>query len=104
MVGALFEGANDLTANIDISVLQERLTNMINLASESSAEELKYATNEFSSENIVSEHGEKAPYVVYKGLLENDEWIAVKRFNKSSWPNSRQFLMSHNSNSDTVMA
>ncbi|KAL2515748.1 P-loop containing nucleoside triphosphate hydrolase superfamily protein [Forsythia ovata] len=60
---------------------------------EFSWEELKYTTNGFSSENIVSEHGEKAPNVVYKGLLEYDEWIAVKRFNKSSWPNSRQFLV-----------
>ncbi|KAK4480991.1 hypothetical protein RD792_011859 [Penstemon davidsonii] len=55
-------------------------------------EELKIATNGFSSDNIVSEHGEKAPNVVYKGLLENEKWIAVKRFNKSAWPDSRQFL------------
>ncbi|CAI9780105.1 unnamed protein product [Fraxinus pennsylvanica] len=59
---------------------------------EFSWEELKSATNGFSSENIVSEHGEKAPNVVYKGLLENYQWIAVKRFNKSAWPDSRQFL------------
>ncbi|CAA2964613.1 probable serine threonine- kinase At5g41260 [Olea europaea subsp. europaea] len=59
---------------------------------EFSWEELKNATNGFSSENIVSEHGEKAPNVVYKGLLENDRWIAVKRFNKSAWPDSRQFI------------
>ncbi|KAL3839460.1 hypothetical protein ACJIZ3_024051 [Penstemon smallii] len=55
-------------------------------------EELKIATNGFSSDNIVSEHGEKAPNVVYQGLLENEKWIAVKRFNKSAWPDSRQFL------------
>ncbi|KAG8374373.1 hypothetical protein BUALT_Bualt11G0125200 [Buddleja alternifolia] len=55
-------------------------------------EELKSATNGFSSDNIVSEHGEKAPNVVYKGLLDNEKWIAVKRFNKSAWPDSRQFL------------
>ncbi|CAI9761989.1 unnamed protein product [Fraxinus pennsylvanica] len=59
---------------------------------EFSWEVLKNATNGFSSENIVSEHGEKAPNVVYKGLLENDRWIAVKRFNKSAWPDSRQFI------------
>ncbi|KAL0333239.1 UNVERIFIED_CONTAM: Serine/threonine-protein kinase BSK5 [Sesamum angustifolium] len=29
---------------------------------------------------------------IYKGLLENERWIAVKRFNKSAWPDSRQFL------------
>ncbi|KAL6998382.1 Serine/threonine-protein kinase bsk5, partial [Sarracenia purpurea var. burkii] len=60
--------------------------------SEFSLEELKCATNGFSSENIVSEHGEKAPNVVYKGKLENDRWIAVKRFHKTAWPDSRQFV------------
>lgn len=59
---------------------------------EFSWEELKAATDGFSPENIVSDHGEKAPNVVYKGLLENKSWIAVKRFNKSAWPDSRQFL------------
>lgn len=60
--------------------------------SEYSLEELKAATNGFSSENIVSEHGEKAPNVVYKGKLENGQLIAVKRFNKFAWPDSRQFI------------
>ncbi|KAH6762027.1 kinase with tetratricopeptide repeat domain-containing protein [Perilla frutescens var. hirtella] len=59
---------------------------------EFSWEELKAATHGFSSDNIVSEHGEKAPNVVYKGFLENEGWIAVKRFNKSAWPDSRQFI------------
>ncbi|XP_047316451.1 serine/threonine-protein kinase BSK5-like [Impatiens glandulifera] len=59
--------------------------------SEFTLEDLRIATNGFSSENIVSEHGEKAPNVVYKGKLENERWIAVKRFNKSAWPDSRQF-------------
>lgn len=61
---------------------------------EFSLDELKIATNGFSPENIVSEHGEKAPNVVYKGLLENGRWVAVKRFNRSAWPDSRQFLVS----------
>lgn len=61
---------------------------------EFSWDELKAATNGFSSDNIVSEHGEKAPNVVYKGLIENERWIAVKRFNKSAWPDSRQFIVS----------
>ncbi|XP_022151536.1 probable serine/threonine-protein kinase BSK3 [Momordica charantia] len=60
--------------------------------SEFSFERLKAATGGFSSENIVSEHGEKAPNVVYKGKLDNGRWIAVKRFNKLAWPDSRQFL------------
>ncbi|KAG2380821.1 serine/threonine-protein kinase [Vigna angularis] len=59
---------------------------------EFSLEQLKTATNGFSSENIVSEHGEKAPNVVYKAKLDNGQWIAIKRFNKFAWPDSRQFL------------
>ncbi|KAI3703199.1 hypothetical protein L1987_73105 [Smallanthus sonchifolius] len=55
-------------------------------------EQLKNATSGFAVENIVSEHGEKAPNVVYKGKLENQTRIAVKRFNGSAWPDTRQFL------------
>ncbi|KAJ6955339.1 hypothetical protein NC652_006696 [Populus alba x Populus x berolinensis] len=55
-------------------------------------EQLKNATSGFAVENIVSEHGEKAPNVVYKGKLENQRRIAVKRFNKMAWPDARQFL------------
>lgn len=55
-------------------------------------EELKASTSGFSSDNIVSEHGAKAPNVVYRGKLDNDRWIAIKRFNKLAWPDSRQFL------------
>ncbi|MQL95825.1 hypothetical protein Taro_028495 [Colocasia esculenta] len=56
-------------------------------------EELRAATGGFSSENIVSEHGEKAPNVVYHGRLPaSDRVVAVKRFNKSAWPDARQFL------------
>lgn len=54
-----------------------------------SLDQLRATTSGFSSDNIVSEHGEKAPNVVYKGKLEDDHWIAVKRFNKSAWPDSR---------------
>lgn len=61
--------------------------------SEFSFERLKAATGSFSSENIVSEHGEKAPNVVYKGKLDNGRWIAVKRFTKLAWPDTRQFLV-----------
>lgn len=57
-------------------------------------DQLRMATSGFAAENIVSEHGEKAPNVVYKGKLENQRWIAVKRFNKSAWPDARQFLVS----------
>ncbi|GMN32129.1 hypothetical protein TIFTF001_003535 [Ficus carica] len=57
-------------------------------------EQLRMATSGFAVENIVSEHGEKAPNVVYKGKLENQIRIAVKRFNRSAWPDARQFLVS----------
>lgn len=61
---------------------------------EFSLDELKVATSGFAVDNIVSEHGEKAPNVVYKGQLEDyGYWIAVKRFHKSAWPDSRQFLV-----------
>lgn len=59
---------------------------------EYSIETLRTATSGFAMENIVSEHGEKAPNVVYKGKLENQFRIAVKRFNRSAWPDARQFL------------
>ncbi|KAL2544113.1 Protein kinase protein with tetratricopeptide repeat domain [Forsythia ovata] len=59
---------------------------------EYSVEQLRVATSGFAVENIVSEHGEKAPNVVYKGKLENQKRIAVKRFNRSAWPDARQFL------------
>lgn len=61
--------------------------------SEYSLDQLRVATSGFSPDNIVSEHGEKAPNVVYKGMLEDDRLVAVKRFNKSAWPDSRQFLV-----------
>lgn len=60
--------------------------------SEYSLDQLRAATSGFSPDNIVSEHGEKAPNVVYRGRLEDDSWIAIKRFNKSAWPDSRQFM------------
>ena len=56
-------------------------------------EQLKNATSGFAVENIVSEHGEKAPNVVYKGKLENQRRIAIKRFNRMAWPDARQFLV-----------
>ena len=61
---------------------------------ECSLDELKMAPSRFSIENIVSEHGDRARNVVYKGQLEDDaSWIAVKHFNKFAWPDSRQFLV-----------
>ncbi|GAB4853076.1 Serine/threonine-protein kinase bsk1 [Ancistrocladus abbreviatus] len=59
--------------------------------SEFSFADLKAATNNFSSDFIVSESGEKAPNVVYKGRLKNQRWIAVKKFTKLAWPDPKQF-------------
>ncbi|KAK9266940.1 hypothetical protein L1049_027199 [Liquidambar formosana] len=54
--------------------------------------ELRKATNGFSSSHIVSESGEKAPNVVYRGKLDNNCFVAVKRFSKQSWPDAQQFV------------
>lgn len=54
--------------------------------------ELKKATNGFSSEHIVSESGEKAPNVVYRGRLDNSRLVAIKRFSRQSWPDAQQFV------------
>ncbi|CAL1355391.1 unnamed protein product [Linum trigynum] len=74
---------------------------------EFSLADLKAATNNFSADFIVSESGEKAPNVVYKGRLGNNNnngggtnddkknsdrgWIAVKKFTKVAWPDPKQF-------------
>jgi hypothetical protein len=55
--------------------------------------ELRKATNGFSTEYIVSESGEKAPNVVFRGKLENNRLVAVKRFSKQSWPDAQQFVV-----------
>ena len=61
--------------------------------SEFSFSDLKAATNNFSSDSIVSESGEKAPNIVYKGRLQNRRWIAVKKFTKMAWPDPKQFAV-----------
>ncbi|KAK3013374.1 hypothetical protein RJ639_009539 [Escallonia herrerae] len=59
---------------------------------EFSLAELRAATNGFNSELIVSESGEKAPNVVYRGKLRSNKVVAVKRFSKQSWPDPKQFV------------
>ncbi|XWS65734.1 hypothetical protein CRYUN_Cryun05aG0138800 [Craigia yunnanensis] len=54
--------------------------------------ELRTATNGFSIELIVSESGEKAPNVVYRGKLKNNRVVAIKRFSRQSWPDPHQFV------------
>ncbi|KAL3638962.1 Serine/threonine-protein kinase bsk1 [Castilleja foliolosa] len=72
---------------------QHRRSSSVNGAgfAEFSLSELKSATNNFSSDSIVSESGEKAPNVVYKGRLESHRWIAVKKFTRIAWPDPKQF-------------
>lgn len=55
--------------------------------------ELRAATKGFSSDLIVSESGEKAPNVVYRGKLEGGRLVAVKRFSRQSWPDAQQFVV-----------
>ncbi|KAL6894373.1 hypothetical protein ACP4OV_008471 [Aristida adscensionis] len=60
---------------------------------EYSLDELRAATDGFAPDRIVSEHGEKAPNVVYRGILfSSGRTVAIKRFGRSAWPDSRQFL------------
>ncbi|KAL9238473.1 hypothetical protein vseg_012890 [Gypsophila vaccaria] len=62
---------------------------------EYSFNELKLATNDFSAELIVSESGEKASNIVYKGKFKNNEeecFIAVKKFSNLAWPDPKQFV------------
>lgn len=55
-------------------------------------DELRAATEGFAPDRIVSEHGEKAPNVVYSGELRGRA-VAIKRFGKAAWPDTRQFLV-----------
>ncbi|XP_010941215.1 serine/threonine-protein kinase BSK2 [Elaeis guineensis] len=54
--------------------------------------ELRAATKGFSPELIVSESGEKALNVVYRGKLDGGRLVAVKRFSRKSWPDAQQFV------------
>ncbi|KAI8028116.1 Serine/threonine-protein kinase BSK3 [Camellia lanceoleosa] len=61
---------------------EEEEVSVLRAFHEFTLEQLKNATSGFAVEDIVSENGEKAPNVVYKGKLENQQRIAVKRFKK----------------------
>ncbi|KAI5017816.1 hypothetical protein ZWY2020_042704 [Hordeum vulgare] len=61
---------------------------------EFSLAELRAATDGFAAGNIVSESGEKAPNLVYRGRLRGGaapRAIAVKKFAKHAWPDPKQF-------------
>ena len=69
-----------------------------------------FILGEQKSNTHVSEGGEKAPNVVYKGRLQkqddnnnnnnennnNRSWIAVKKFSKVAWPDPKQFAVNTN--------
>ncbi|MQL91950.1 hypothetical protein Taro_024563 [Colocasia esculenta] len=76
----------------DVEDEENREVDGLPVFQEYSFEQLRLATSGFASENIVSEQGERAPNVVYKGKLDGQRRIAVKRFNRSAWPDTRQFL------------
>ncbi|TYJ16673.1 hypothetical protein E1A91_A10G271100v1 [Gossypium mustelinum] len=59
---------------------------------EFSLAELRAASNGFSTDLIVSESGEKAPNVVYRGKLKSNRVVAIKRFSRQSWPDPHQFV------------
>ncbi|KAL6203334.1 hypothetical protein ACLB2K_027034 [Fragaria x ananassa] len=79
-------------ANLNDSSELENISKESYSLPEFSLNQLKAATEGFLPENIVSDDGEKAPNVVYRGMLEDGRWIAVKRFPYSAWPESVQFL------------
>lgn len=79
-------------SNVDAAADLENAKDALPGFTEYSLDQLRAATSGFSPDNIVSEHGEKAPNVVYRGKLGEERWIAVKRFNRSAWPDHRQFL------------
>ncbi|XP_019086146.1 PREDICTED: probable serine/threonine-protein kinase At4g35230 isoform X2 [Camelina sativa] len=54
--------------------------------------ELKKVTNGFSPSCIVSEGGERALNVVYRGKLEGNRLVAIKRFSRQAWPDAQHFV------------
>ncbi|KAL9252287.1 Serine/threonine-protein kinase BSK3-like protein [Drosera capensis] len=87
-------GTPNKAAVIEADDLENEAGNGVNFPAfvEYAYDQIKNATGGFSVDNIVSEHGTKAPNVVYVGKLENQTRIAIKRFNKNAWPDARQFL------------
>ncbi|KAI5321804.1 hypothetical protein L3X38_030876 [Prunus dulcis] len=84
-----FRPSNNINEFSDIEAGNQNEKNSLSVLS---LDQLRAATSGFSSHNVVSEHAEEAPNVVYKGKLEDGRLIAVKRFTLSAWPDSRPFL------------
>ncbi|ONI00052.1 hypothetical protein PRUPE_6G065300 [Prunus persica] len=84
-----FRPSNNINEFSDIEAGNKNEKNSLSVFS---LDQLGAATSGFSSHNVVSEHVEKAPNVVYRRKLEDGSLIAVKRFTLSAWPDSRPFL------------
>ncbi|CAI0454550.1 unnamed protein product [Linum tenue] len=84
------EDPKQLATNPDPPIPGDQLD--IPLFREFPLNELRAAANGFSSAFIVSESGEKAPNVVYRGKLKDNRLVAIKRFSNLSWPDPQQFL------------
>jgi BR-signaling kinase len=72
---------------------------------EFSLADLRAATDGFAAGNIVSESGEKAPNLVYRGRLKRGaarRSIAVKKFSKMAWPDPKQFEVCGRSREEPV--
>ncbi|RLN15407.1 putative serine/threonine-protein kinase [Panicum miliaceum] len=86
------EAANGGADGGDAADDKEALKRAVPVFREFALAELRAATKGFSADLIVSESGEKAPNVVYRGRLDGGRLIAVKRFSRLSWPDPQQFL------------
>ena len=64
---------------------------------------MEKVTNGFSPSCIVSEGGEKAPNVVYRGKLEGNRLVAIKRFSKQAWPDAQQFVVTTKQSDSYIM-
>ncbi|CAN8271298.1 unnamed protein product [Cochlearia groenlandica] len=54
--------------------------------------DLKNATNNFNLENIVSENVDEDSNIVYKGLLRNRGFVAIKILKNIAWPDPGKFV------------
>ena len=92
------EAANGGADGGDASDDKEAVKHAVPVFREFALAELRAATKGFSADLIVSESGEKAPNLVYRGQLEGSggappRAIAVKKFAKLAWPDPKQFAV-----------
>ncbi|XP_078441893.1 BR-signaling kinase 1 isoform X1 [Wolffia australiana] len=85
------QGPIALQAQTQLGIVAAAKEREVLAFAEFSLADLQAATDGFRPENIVSESGEKAVNVVYKGQLKGSRRIAVKKFGKMAWPDPKQF-------------